>query len=361
MNSISNSRVIQLDGLRFFAVTMVMVAHWLQWQWSNPVLAVIPFAHGVTLFFVLSGFLITRILLDTVEKVGAKATSKNAVLKWFYMRRVLRIFPIYYFLIFSLLLINYKNTREIFPWLLTYTSNIYQYLNNTFVGDFNHFWSLAVEEQFYLFWPLLLLGVRPNRRLGAIVVVISISILAKVFIYFFTDNWMAAAYSTISCMSVLGIGALLAYITRYMPSLVSSLAKPILLYVGVVVYVLLFALLHQQTWYKMVFDEVFFGIIAALIVLRASTNGFTLLAKQVLEHSHIVKAGQVSYGMYVYHLFMPPLFYYWAPKIGLSIANKYAWCLALYALTYFLSVMSWKWVEAPIQAKRDQLFPLETN
>ena len=59
----TDKHIIQLDGLRFFAVLMVMVAHWMQWQWTNPFLTSFPFVHGVILFFVLSGYLITRILL----------------------------------------------------------------------------------------------------------------------------------------------------------------------------------------------------------------------------------------------------------------------------------------------------------
>lgn len=351
----------QLDGLRFFAVAMVMVAHWLQWRWSNSVLSVIPFGHGVTLFFVLSGFLITRILLDAAEKVRTNAIGKYAVLKWFYVRRFLRIFPIYYVLLFSLFFCDYKNTREIFPWLVTYTSNIYQYFNLTYVGDFNHFWSLAVEEQFYLFWPLLLLGVKPNSRLRIIVVVICLSLLAKAFIYFFTDNWMAAAYSTIGCMSVLGIGALLAYITKYKNKLKQTLANPTLLYLSFAVYVLLFVALHKQLWYKMMVDELLFGVLAAFIILRASTNGFTGVAKWALENPSIVYSGKISYGLYVYHLFMPPFFYYLAPKVGLTIANKYVFCLALYLLTFLVSMISWKLIEWPIQIWKDKFFSLKNQ
>ena len=71
-----NKHIIQLDGLRFFAVLMVMIGHWLQWKWTNPVLLKIPFVHGVILFFVLSGFLITRILLSNRDKYNESQKNK---------------------------------------------------------------------------------------------------------------------------------------------------------------------------------------------------------------------------------------------------------------------------------------------
>ena len=77
----------QLDGLRFVAIFMVLVAHYLQWQWGNVWLLKFPFTYGVTLFFVLSGFLITRILLSQSD------FEPKRVLLTFYIRRIFRIFP----------------------------------------------------------------------------------------------------------------------------------------------------------------------------------------------------------------------------------------------------------------------------
>ena len=72
----NNKHIIQLDGLRFFAVLMVMIGHWLQWKWQNPILLKIPFVHGVILFFVLSGFLITRILLTNRDLYNRGGENK---------------------------------------------------------------------------------------------------------------------------------------------------------------------------------------------------------------------------------------------------------------------------------------------
>jgi peptidoglycan/LPS O-acetylase OafA/YrhL len=77
--------VVQLDGLRFFAVLMVMIAHWLQWQLTNPIFTNFPFNHGVTLFFVLSGYLISRILFTNNVKYIENNQSKSGLLKSFYI------------------------------------------------------------------------------------------------------------------------------------------------------------------------------------------------------------------------------------------------------------------------------------
>ena len=354
MQTNHNERIVQLDGLRFFAVVMVMFAHWMQWQWTNPVLKVFPFTHGVTLFFVLSGFLITGILLQSNQNIKADKISRPKAIKYFYVRRLLRIFPIYYILLFYLFSIDYKNIREIFPWLVTYTSNIYQYLNLTFVGDFNHFWSLAVEEQFYLFWPLLIVFLGRNKPLTLILVTIFISLAVRVGIFLFTDNWLATSYATICCMSTFGLGALLAYIKMQKSNWLLWLSKPIWLYGYLGVYVITFTLMHTLQWYKETLDEILFAVLAALIILRASTNGFKGLFKWVLENPSIVYSGKISYGLYVYHLFIPTLYFWLVPYMGLQLNNKYVYFLAYYLLTFLLAWLSWILIEKPINKWRNK-------
>lgn len=346
----NNKYVIQLDGLRFFAVLMVMIAHWLQWQWTNPLVTNFPFVHGVTLFFVLSGFLITRILLSNKDEAESRNTTKTYLLKNFYIRRFLRIFPIYYLLIAFLYFIDYNNTREIFPWLVTYTSNIYQSIENVYVGDFNHFWSLAVEEQFYMFWPFLILFIKPKRIFEAIVITILLAISTKLYLFMYVDKWMATSYFTLACMHALGLGALLSYITLYKKSFAEKLSNPIWLYILGVVYL---GLLYMQSelqlaWYKEVVDEIIFAFLSALIILRASNNGFKFGMKYVLESKFVSYAGKISYGLYVYHLFMPSLFYYIAPTIGINISNKYTTFVAFYFLTFLVAHFSWILIEKPI-------------
>lgn len=350
--------IIQLDGLRFFAVLMVMIGHWLQWQWSNQFLMDLPFVHGVTLFFVLSGFLITRILLKRKDELISTKTETKQLFKNFYIRRFLRISPIYYLLIFSFFIIDYKNTRDLFPWLLTYSSNIFQSINNVYVGEFNHFWSLAVEEQFYLFWPFIIIFVKPNRVLLTICLTIICAIISKVFFYLFIGKWMATSFFTLNCMHALGIGGLLAYITLYKKRIAELIARPIWLYSMFIFFLILLLLDHKLKvgWYREIGSEFLFACLSALIILRASKNGFRFGLKYILENKFVAYSGKISYGLYVYHLFIPSLFYIIAPRIGLSISNKYTSFIAFYFLTFLVAHYSWVIFEKPIIALKSR-FP----
>jgi peptidoglycan/LPS O-acetylase OafA/YrhL len=206
---------IQIDGLRFYAVVSVLIGHWIAWDAYNPIVKNTPWGHGVILFFVLSGFLITNILLNQKEAIENKQTTIAGALKTFYIRRFFRIFPIYYFLIFFLYYINYPKTREIFLWLLTYTSNIYQGITNEYVGHFNHFWSLAVEEQFYIFWPLLIFIVPKKHLMSFFTTIIIISFLSRMWCLIDRpEDWMLGAYFTPNLLLPLVLGAILALIKQ---------------------------------------------------------------------------------------------------------------------------------------------------
>ena len=106
---------------------------------------------GVKLFFVLSGFLITGILLRSHWLAESAGQGRWLVIRQFYARRFLSIFPLDYFVIAVACLVNVEPVRKILPWLLTDPSNIYMANQRWFVDHFAHFWTLVVEEQFYIF------------------------------------------------------------------------------------------------------------------------------------------------------------------------------------------------------------------
>lgn len=358
-----SSYIVQLDGIRFFAILMVMVAHWMQWQWKENQFAMgFPFASGVTLFFVLSGFLITDILIKNKVKYENASLSNVPLFKSFYIRRFLRIFPIYYLTIFFLYFISYDNTRQIFPWLVSYSSNIYQSITNNNVGDFNHFWSLAVEEQFYLFWPWVII-LLPRRHLEkAIIFIIILSLLTKVYIYMYIGNWMAGSYFTLSCMHALGIGALLAYWSVFRRNIIAGISKFIWVVLSIIVYfgfhyVTLF---KNLKWETDILDDFMFAIMAGFIVNYASQDKFKFIFKYILENKFIVYSGKISYGLYVYHLFVPALFWYLSPKIGLFITHKYTAFVAFYFITFLMAHISWKLIESPINSLKKK-FPYYRN
>src|SRR5512137_1983959 len=140
-----------LDGLRFFAFLLVFFFHALQWSpWGN--WPIIRFGYlGVPIFFVLSGFLIGGILLDLRDK-QRPGFDLSAKLKTFYIRRSLRIFPVYYLFIGILALLLFTSGRsdpvanDSFFWHLTYLTNFRSFFAGMDHIRQGHFWSLAVEE-----------------------------------------------------------------------------------------------------------------------------------------------------------------------------------------------------------------------
>ncbi len=156
---LAESRLPALDGIRGLAVLMILVTHYLQGMlpcaWLSKLTRPLYFAQtGVDLFFVLSGFLITGILLN------AKGTRH--FLKNFYVRRALRILPLYYLLVLGYIAAGWlanspKVGIEKCWWYLLYLQNIGMTFWPDAIGEPGHFWSLGVEEHFYLLWPMLVL------------------------------------------------------------------------------------------------------------------------------------------------------------------------------------------------------------
>ena len=188
----------ELDGLRALAILAVMAFHdhlpggdagWL----------------GVPFFFLLSGFLISGLLLDA---------DRESYFKSFYIRRALRIFPIYYLVFFLMLglCIAFNKSHGDWLWFLTYTQNYPMGIRNwpNFPAPFWHTWSLAVEEQFYLLWPLIIFLV-PKRFL----IHTCASLMAGAVVYrFAVGNHLMACVALPANFDTLCAGAGLAVMVR---------------------------------------------------------------------------------------------------------------------------------------------------
>ncbi|GAA4076116.1 hypothetical protein GCM10022389_22410 [Flavobacterium cheonanense] len=179
-----------LNGLRAISIILVLNLHlglknnvfdsFSEIKWLEPLLFFIQDGVlGVNVFFVISGFLITSLLLKEESNSGTISLSK------FYIRRVLRIFPAYYFLLLVYFILQFFNIIYISPssWLtsLTYT----KYLNGRLDWYTAHSWSLSLEELFYFFWPFVFLSGVKTRKIIAFSVVFLIPVL-RVFINKYT-------------------------------------------------------------------------------------------------------------------------------------------------------------------------------
>ncbi len=137
----------QLDSLRAFAVLAVLFTHF--WRYDSELGEL-----GVRLFFVLSGFLLTSILLRERDRSRELAISRPRLLRDFYARRILRIWPIYYAALFASVLLGAQGIARTFAWHALFASNILFFLEQSWTPpEVAHLWTLAVEEQFYLVLP----------------------------------------------------------------------------------------------------------------------------------------------------------------------------------------------------------------
>ncbi len=299
----------QLDGLRAIAVLAVLLQHFLPKE--HLLLRLLPWGDlGVHLFFVLSGFLITDILLRSRAETTRHNQSTVFTLRQFYARRFLRIFPLYYAVIAILCAFNYRSIREDAVWHLAYLSNVFLSFNANLsrLGHVAHFWSLAVEEQFYLVWPVLILVV-PRRffpwLIGATLVIAPLFRLLASLIWptnYLVRNWLPS-----SCLDTLGAGALLAC-CRHIPheyETLHRLLRKLSFYVGFPLF-LGFCLLLALKAMPYGIDTLFFRSVLALFffgVVGMTVQGVPGIGGTILSSWPLTFLGKISYGVYVIHHF----------------------------------------------------------
>ena len=343
----------QLDSLRTFAVLLVMIGHYFpEDMWIN----FTPNGKlGVTLFFVLSGFLITQILIRSKISISNGKTTLLRSFKDFYIRRTLRIFPIYYLLLLVLFLIGFKNISSYLGWYLIYASNFLFYFLNSFKGQLAHTWTLAVEEQFYLIWPFIILLFSKRKLLALIIFFFIFGIVFRIYFLKFTNNTSfyiltPASFDSFAC------GAFLAYSRIYdvKININKNLLKG-LVFVNIIILILIF--LNRKNFYSWVFLPTIVSTLSLIIIAKASI-GFDGFVKKILENKFLVYLGKISYGLYLYHIFVPDL-YIWLVKFGWNVPllgvklfpfykNIYIQSFIYILITIIISSVSWFLIEKPI-------------
>jgi len=342
----------QLDGLRFLAIFMVLIAHWVEGSFQNPFLKNVPFGTGVTLFFVISGFLITRILFDFKIANETSNRSNWFSIKSFYIRRTLRIFPIYYLLIFFLLIVDFPKTAELFPWLMSYSMNIKMGLTNESSGSFTHFWSLAVEEQFYIFWAFLIVFLPKKYLKGMILGSILFSIGLRFYLVYFTPYWAAANGLVFTNMHSLGLGALIAWQLTFGSGFQKHIQKykSVLVYL-VIIFFAVFVFPYSSPLFEKIrhFSDPVLALIYGLMVVIAVNGAFTCGMKSFLENKFVLYIGKISYGLYVYHLFIGHLYFnYLTRYIQVPLKEDWEFAILFFFINVILASASWYVIEKPI-------------
>jgi peptidoglycan/LPS O-acetylase OafA/YrhL len=341
----------EIDGLRAVAVTAVLLFH-LQLPGFSLGWA------GVNLFFVISGFLITGILL--------KSRDTRDFFKNFYIRRALRIFPIYY-LVFAAIAV----------WAVARDANIDDagyyalYLQNiplgsgnwqsAFPGFFTHTWSLAIEEQFYWLWPLLIWRATPRGLAWTLLGFFIASLTWRCYAQAFLPDTAWFATSPLSQLDALSAGAALSLMLHAgaQPHQLRQLGGLVLLLSLTLLSALVLAIGYANLWrpdlwiphsgsplvytaLAIVFSAVLVLAISEIPVLSAG------LRSRLLRH-----IGVISYGLYLYHFPAFAAVDAVAARVGPEFIAP-ALDIVKLLVTYLIALVSWHWFEQPFLALKER-------
>lgn len=331
----------QLDSLRALAVSTVLLAHfWL----SDLGLSSL----GVRLFFVLSGYLLTSILLRERHEAKVSGAGRGTLLSNFYLRRVLRIWPAYYAALAAAVLAGAHQLKETIAWHALFGSNILFFLEQQWYPPVaSHLWTLAVEEQFYLVLPMVILFV-PERLLRSLLIAfIATAIVYRGLVSLHVSGTMDFYFLLpIAQLDALGGGALLALI-QYQKGPVNW--KNLLSW-SVPATALLFLLPLP--------DGIDFTVTPAVQVLAmagliaAADAGIGGTAGAILSSRPLVALGRISYGIYLYHIFVAAAFNAGAGMLGYpAFSGPFAFVL-FYFLTAIVAAASWFVLEKPALSLR---------
>ncbi len=356
----------QIDSLRGIGITTVVLAHCVpDYYLGRFSLTTEMGMSAVYMFFVLGAFLITSQLLTTAERrTMARDTLKKPLLG-FYSRRAFRLLPPLYLGLFVAAALNLPYIRHELPWHALFGTNLYYalYPHAPQTSSAGHLWSLIVQEQFYLIWPLFIF-LLPRRLLGwAFGSVMLIGAYAWIPGNAIPSVVIAAA--GIAYLYSLAIGGLAALAQSHGIDLrrFNWLAIPLLV-------LLLFADMVQVRA-----GEIPSGY-AALIAHLCRTALLVLLVVNVSRGLHgragalfgapgLQYIGRISYGIYVYHLFILAIVVKTLTNLG--FAGLTAYKLLIFALVYSATLaaasISWRWMETPINRYRErfQYRPIRTS
>lgn len=358
-----------LDGIRGLAILLVLIAHFNgeailkeYFPVIGPIVTKIMLTGlmGVDLFFILSGFLITGILLKTID---SERYFYN-----FYARRFLRIFPLYYGVLFSIFWIlpifvkldapaQFLSSKQ--WWLWSYLTNFpgHPNLDSSEVFHLGHFWSLAVEEHFYLIWPLVVFSFPVHQLKKICLSWTAFSVFAGIASCF-ADGWVSHAlrWSTICFSGGLTLGAYGALVSIEESGLerFALIAKKVVIYAGFLFIALAMVprkfepeliniLTHYMSW-------IFFSAIVILVIVSEKNS----LYAKFFSNSIMIFFGKISYGLYVYHGLLRPVFERWFDRqILVEMVGSPLFGIILYFVlsigsSIIISWLSWHLFESQV-------------
>ena len=348
---LGNKTFSSLNGVRCICCLAVIKVH-IEWEFPGPRLMTLGFL-GVDLFFVISGFLIVTLLIRERERKG------DISLRNFYVRRSLRIFPIYYLMIFSVLAFYLAispwkpNGLRFYGWtflvLLTYTQDVIR----TPLGNFFHCWSLAMEEQFYQFWPTVeKFATRPVRWaiLGGLLALnqaINFGLCDGLILRIYGDSAALKLPLFVISFTPILLGVTLAYLLNERKSFHllyrvagrrwSPFAFLAILFATCEVWPTL-----PQGGPKLLAHLTFAMILASLVVREDH------YARPILTFGPVARLGVISYGIYLYHVWVIAALDTVVNRLHLGPIGKPAMFVVVTAATVAVAEVSYRLIEQPL-------------
>jgi peptidoglycan/LPS O-acetylase OafA/YrhL len=350
-------RATQLDGLRAWAMIGVACVHWLPREWRGP----FPFEIGLFFFLTLSGCLITTVLLKERERGEVTGLPWRATaMKKFQLQRGLRILAPYYAALALAWILGASDLRAAPGWYLAQLTNFHIALVGRWPDFTSHFWSLAVQQQFYLLWPFVVWFV-PRRALVPVMFAIaSIAPISRLL-----EPWLARWFpmpdlgSWTSC-DYLGLGAVFAVWTfRGLrldhPGLKSAT------WIGFAGYTLLYAFDaagHRVPGVYAVQQTLL--AVACCGTIAGATRGFVGWRARALDHPAIQHLGKLSYSLYLFHNLAPlvagwTLPWLWKGELAKETPGLLVRLPVFALLAWALAWLSWRWLEVPLQGVKKRM------
>ena len=327
------NRIPQLDGLRAIAISMVFAAH----AFRVPL-----FWMGVDLFFVLSGYLITGILLRLKESRATGGSFGSS----FYSRRIRRILPPYIAFLVLLTLFSHVPWKHIWYWYVFFAPNIPLALGKVPVPAMGPLWSLGVEEQFYFVWPWLVLAFSRDVLRRVVLAIMAISPVVRAVCTPIFANHFPIYSLTLFRADTLATGAFIAVVSSGNPFWIHrSWRKAIR--ISAAAFALLIGLSILPSFRaganSILFNSIAYSLSAvlfggALVYALGRPEG---LLHKLLTNRVVAYLGLISYTFYLYHEAV-------LSKIGQYLRNPLLAAFVAFSVTILISAFSWHFFEAPI-------------
>jgi peptidoglycan/LPS O-acetylase OafA/YrhL len=346
--STAKSYFPHLDGLRALAVLGVLFEHF-----GLPLPDLIRCGPlSVRFFFVLSGYFITLSLWKVQKEIRETDSGTVWPICRFYLSRLLRIGPPFYLALLVGAIFGIVEVRTNFFWLATFQANNYIAYVGHWPEAISHFWSLAVQEQFYIVWPLVVLTIPRRWFVPTMAAFIVFGLAFRLYCVATNTSVFVRWVTLFGCFDSFAVGALVAYLRQSrLLDHVRFLSRTVLFAMPLVAFACFFLgralmTLPETNMFIALAESV--DAVFLAWALSAALIGFKRPYARLLEWKPLIYLGQISYGIYVYHVFVIIMVSPLLVPYGLTTDHlAYARIGVLLVVTIAISSFSWHYIEQP--------------